>query len=183
MQDSLHIQKNATEFFTVSVEFCAFLSKTSNFSRKAFIDKSLKLLSLLYLKASLLSELEQSGDGYVEKYVTEDDYNRIHSSVTEKLGSLESYFDITEVNGYDSGETVNVSTSECFADVYQDIMNFVIQYRDFEEDDRIIAISECIHSFKEFWGIRVLRLMSELHLVLYSQSYSLNDDYSKNKGL
>jgi len=181
MSDNKVIEKNSAEFLTVAVEFCAFLNKCEKFSRPGFIDKSIKIITLLYLKASILDSIVDENNGYVEKMVTEDDYNKIHALVSEKIGDMEAYFDITDSVGYELGETVNVSITECFADIYQDVMNFVLLYRDFEDDDRFIAVADCIANFKTFWGIRALRLISELHLIRYSDALLLeSEEYSNN---
>jgi len=178
MNDKQVIQKNIAEFITVSVEFCAFLNKCDKFSKHDFIDKSIKILSLLYLKASMIDGSELENSDYLEKFVTEDEYNRIHALVSQKIGSLEVYFDIIDSVGYDSGEAINVSITECFADIYQDIINFVMSYRNFEDEDRFIAVADCISSFKTFWGTRVLRLLSELHLIRYSDRIQDSDKSS-----
>jgi len=175
MTQSNQSQRNISEFFTVSVEFCAFLNKIDKFNRIDFIDKSTKILSLLYLKASILADIEIDSDGFVEKGVTENDYNKIHSSVALKIAQFETYFDIIETPAFESGETVNTSISESFADIYQDLMNFVMQYRDNEDEERLLAIAECMNAFKEYWGIRALRLMAELHNIRYCGDPDLND--------
>ena len=181
MSDNQVIQKNIAEFFTVSVEFCAFLNKSEKFSRADFIDKSIKITTLLYLKASMIDAIQDDNSGYVDKYVNEAEYNKIHALVSEKIGVHETYFDITDSVGFDSGESVNVSITECFADIYQDVMNFVFLYRDFEDEDRIIAVADCIANFKIFWGIRALRLISELHLIRYSDGFLLEKDTMTSK--
>lgn len=170
MNENIQNKKNVAEFFAVATEFCAFLTKAEKFTRGQFVDKSLKLLSLLYLKASLLDEYAGDYDGYLERYVSEDAYNAIHAKVNDILGEHEMYFDITEAAGYETGETVNVSASECYADIFQDVMNFVEQFRDFEEEERMAAVSDIYRSFADFWGIRVLMLSAELHLLRHSAS-------------
>lgn len=175
MSDNTILEKNTTEFFTVSVEFCAFINKAGKFNRTAFIDKSIKILTLLYLKASVIDIAEAEDEPYIEKFVTEEEYNRIHALISDKIGSFETYFDITDSTGFDSGESINVSITECYADIYQDIMNFVYLYRDFVDDDKLIAVFDCINNFKLFWGIRLLRLISELHNIRYSGSFADED--------
>lgn len=175
MSDNSNIEKNIAELFTVSVEFCAFINKAGKFNRTTFIDKSIKLMSLLYLKASVIDFVEYDDNSYVEKCVTEDEYNRIHALLSEKIGSFETYFDIIDGTGFDTGESVNVSVTECITDIYQDIMNFVYLYRDFVDDDKFVAVAECLQNFKSFWGIRLLRVMAELHNIRYSTSFTLDD--------
>jgi len=165
MSDKQILHKNIAEFITVSAEFCAFINKCEKFLRIDFIDKSIKILTLLYLKASMID-------------VVEDEHNEIHALVAEKIGSHEAYFDIVDSVGYDSNESVNVSITECYADIYQDIMNFVMLYRDFDDDERVVAVADCIANFKTFWGTRALRLISELHLIKYGDRILENEKFS-----
>ena len=66
--------KNVIEFVTVAAEFCAFLERAEGMKRKAFVDTTLKILPLLYLKASMLPKCETIGDEAPETYVTEEMY-------------------------------------------------------------------------------------------------------------
>ncbi|KAB4198372.1 DUF5063 domain-containing protein, partial [Bacteroides uniformis] len=45
--------RNTVEFVTVAAEFCKFLEQAEGVKRSAFVDTSLKILPLLYLKASM----------------------------------------------------------------------------------------------------------------------------------
>ena len=45
--------KNVIEFVTVAAEFCAFLERAESMKRSTFVDTSLKILPLLYLKISV----------------------------------------------------------------------------------------------------------------------------------
>ena len=66
--------KNVIEFVTVAAEFCAFLERAERMKRSTFVDTSLKILPLLYLKASMLPKCETIGDEALETYVTEEIY-------------------------------------------------------------------------------------------------------------
>ena len=58
-QTSLVIfDKNSIEFVTVAAEYCAFIERARGSVKKAFVDTALKILPLLYLKASLIPECE-----------------------------------------------------------------------------------------------------------------------------
>ena len=69
--------KNIIEFVTVSAEYCAFIERTPELERDEFIDKIIKILPLLYLKATLLSPEEPEEEGYTERFVTECLYEHI----------------------------------------------------------------------------------------------------------
>ena len=52
--------KNVVEFVTVAAEFCAFLERAEGMKRSMFVDTTLKILPLLYLKASMLPKCEKA---------------------------------------------------------------------------------------------------------------------------
>ena len=86
--------RNTVEFVTVSAEFCGFLERVSEKKRKAFVDTSLKLLPLLYLKASLLPECVRLDEADPETFVTEGDYELVRSSVSALLAEYDDYLDV-----------------------------------------------------------------------------------------
>lgn len=164
-------KKNILDFLAVAAEYCALVEQADIMSQKAFVDKARKVLALLYLKVSLLPEIEPETDSFVEKFVTENDWNFIQAKVSEKLGVCETYFDVVEPMAYDTtNETVNVSTSETFADIYQDLRDMLEVYRVAEEEEQQIALAECVNNYRSFWGVRALLLMNELHLLVFSDT-------------
>ena len=100
-------EKNVIEFVTVAAEFCAFLERAEHMKRKAFVDTSLKILPLLYLKASLLPKCETIGD---EVYSDQP----IKKSISEDLADI--YQDIKDfifVFQLGLNETMNDSLAIC----------------------------------------------------------------------
>ena len=73
-EESIIFHHDTVEFVTVAAEFCGFLERTNRIERWEFIDTALKILPLLYLKASLLPQCEQLGMDELETFVTEEDY-------------------------------------------------------------------------------------------------------------
>ena len=49
-------ERNTLEFVTVALEFCTFVENAGNTGLFDFLDKAVKILPLLYLKATLLPE-------------------------------------------------------------------------------------------------------------------------------
>ena len=66
--------KNTVEFVTVAAEFCGFLERARDMKCYDFVDTALKILPLLYLKATLLPPCEPIGEDEPETFVTEEDY-------------------------------------------------------------------------------------------------------------
>ena len=113
--------KNTVEFVTVAAEFCGFLERTGEMKRRPFVDKALKLLPLLYLKASLLPEYAERMDEFdPETFVTEGDYERVRAGVAALMGRYDDYLDVflddmtTEELAKTLGVKVLISDPGCF---------------------------------------------------------------------
>jgi hypothetical protein len=175
--------KNIIEFITVASEYCGFVEKTEKFSKIDFISKSQKILTLMYLKASLIEKFNKDDieEGNIEKFVTEVDYNFVIEAVSGKLGSLEQFIDIFEPTRTEISEAVQVSLSECFADIYQDLKDFISNYQIGNENIMTEAIFECQLNFEIFWGPRILALLNTIHNILYSDNDLEDDNISNSK--
>lgn len=177
---NLVYSKNIIEFLTVASEYCGFIEKSEKFSKKDFIEKSQKILALLYLKASLIDKYELEVDGDIERFVTEDDYNNIQQTLSEKFGTHEQFLDVWEPRSTESSEAVQVSFSECFTDIYQDLKDFVLNYQIGNEEIMSEIIHECRLNFELFWGPRVIAVLAIIHNLIYSGE-NLDDDEEDEK--
>lgn len=63
-ENEIVYSRNTVEFVTVAAEFCAFLEQSEGRKRRDFVDTMLKLLPLLYLKASLVPHVEGDEEFY-----------------------------------------------------------------------------------------------------------------------
>ena len=85
--------KNSVEFVTVGVEFCAFLERVQELTQEEFASTSIKLLPLLYLKATLLP-IDDENEDYLdspEHFVTEDDYEFLRENIGRLMGENDAY--------------------------------------------------------------------------------------------
>ena len=94
-QDSQIIfERNSVEFVTVAAEFCAFIERSEGQKRAEFVDTLLKILPLLYIKASMLPECEVKGEDGLEAFVTEDDYEVVRINLQEVMADRDDYLEI-----------------------------------------------------------------------------------------
>ena len=117
--------KNIIEFVTVSAEYCAFIERTPELEKEEFVDKIIKILPLLYLKATLLSPEEPEEESYPEKFVTENIYESIRIGIESLLGEEDSYLEVFQTDMKYSEEPLAASISEGLADIYQDLKDFI----------------------------------------------------------
>ena len=86
--------KNSIEFVTVAAEYCGFIERSRGAERNAFVDTALKILPLLYLKATLIPECEMIGEDDLEVFVTEDDYECVQYAIAQVLGPQDDYLEV-----------------------------------------------------------------------------------------
>lgn len=168
-------KKSIVELVAVVVELCSTLESTSSFTKKAFVDKTHKLLALLYMKTTILANDFEAEDG-CEKFVTEKDWEYIRQLVEAKLGSDDNRIEIIEPDNYTSGESVDTYISECFADIFQDARNFAELCKDTSDEGLQAAAAEFIMNYKLYWGTRALAIMNEFHNLLYASDSTIDNE-------
>ncbi len=167
MEEKIVYSKDVIEFVTVAAEYCSFVESVEKDSKKAFLQKSQKLLSVLYLKASLLPRVEPIYEDGNEKFVSEEDWIYIKDKVVQKLGKHEIFLDIYSAVLALEDDSENVSLAEIYADIYQDLMDFVSLYRIAHEEAMNDALWECQQNFQQYWGQRLLVALTAIHNILF----------------
>ena len=162
-------ERNTLEFVTVALEFCTFVETAGQNGLFDFIDKGIKLLPLLYLKATLLPEAEvDDEDDEPELTVTEDMYEAVRTRIAALLGEKDSYLETFHPDMQYSDTPIAAFVSENLADVYQDTGNFVSLFRQGNEEVMLQASALCRANFQEFWGQQLLNALKALHAIRYS---------------
>jgi len=105
------------EFVTVGAEYCAFLEQSEGRDKDSFVDTLLKLLPLLYVKASLLPKVEGSNVFGVETFVTEEDYEWLRTMLTTVMGEDDAYEDLIYDEQMQTDEARWKSVAEELADI------------------------------------------------------------------
>ena len=93
MEELQHIyRRDVLEFVTVATEFCKQLEQCPGSERSEFTSLMQRLIPMVYLKATLVEEVEE-GIGYVEPAVTEADYEFVRTSIAAILRNADDYLD------------------------------------------------------------------------------------------
>ncbi len=165
--------KNSIEFVTVAAEYCGFIERSRGADKQSFVATALKILPLLYLKASLIPECECIGEGDLETFVTEDDYEYVRRSVADVLGAQDDYLEVFLPDMAYSDTPIKKCISEDLADIYQDLKDFIGVFQLGLNVTMNDSLFVCKEHFAEFWGQRLVNTMRALHDVKYHAS---NDD-------
>ena len=167
--------KNSIEFVTVAAEYCVFIERTREVERKTFVDTALKILPLLYLKASLIPECEMIGEDDLEVFVTEDDYEYVRRSVASLLGPQDDYLEVFHPDMAYSDTPIKKCISEDLADIYQDLKDFIGVFQSGLNTTMNDSLCVCKEHFAEFWGQRLVNTMRALHDVKYNSLADMDD--------
>ena len=161
--------KNVIEFVTVAAEFCAFLERAEGMKRKAFVDTTLKILPLLYLKASMLPKCETIGDEAPETYVTEEMYEVLRINLSDILAEKDDYLEVFLPEMAYSDQPIKKNISEDLADIYQDIRDFIFVFQLGLNETMNDSLAICQENFGMLWVQKLVNTLRALHDVKYNQ--------------
>ena len=161
--------RNVVEFVTVAAEFCKFLEQAETIKRSTFVDTSLKILPLLYLKASMLPKCETIGNEALETFVTEETYEILRMNLAGLLAEKDDYLDVFVSDMKYSDQPITRNISEDLADIYQDIRNFIFVFQLGLNETMNDSLAVCRENFALYWGQKLVNTLRALHDVKYNQ--------------
>jgi len=160
--------RNVVEFVAVANEFCKYAEHAQQLKGDELLKILQRILPLMYLKASLLPQLEPFFEDGNEKFVTEADWMNINDILTDKFGTANDYLEVFDEKINDTEGPVTSSISENMADIYQDMKDFLLLYQTGTGEVMNDAIWECRMNFENFWGQKLVNSMRAIHKFLYS---------------
>ena len=171
--------RDVIEFVTVAAEFCNYMERTEGIKRSDFVDTTLKILPLLYLKASLLPECHTIGEDLPENYVTEEVYEVLRMNLSGLLAGQDAYLDVFVEDMKYSDQPITRYISEDLADIYQDIKDFIFVFQLGLNETMNDSLAICQENFREYWGQKLVNTLRALHEVKYTQTEEEEEDIEK----
>ena len=168
--------KDIVEFVTVGVEYCSLIERANEMERAEFNLKLVRMLPLLYLKATLLPTDEVDEADELEYYVTEEQYEYLRASISKLLGEADDYLEVFEADMAYSDTPLAASISEGLADIYQDVRDLLEIYRLGNEELSQAAICRCRRNFVNYWGQKLVNVMRPLHSIAWADPHECDDD-------
>jgi len=160
--------RNVVEFVAVANEFCKYAEHASELKGDEMLKIMQRILPLMYLKASLLPQLDPFFEEGNEKFVSEADWTTINETLKIKFGTANDYLEVFDEKINDSEGPVVASISEDMADIYQDIKDFLLLYQTGTGEVMNDAVWECRMNFENFWGQKLVNSMRAIHKFIYS---------------
>lgn len=160
--------RNVVEFVAVANEYCKYAERASEVKGDELLKILQRILPLMYLKATLLPQLNPFFEDGNEKFVTEADWNKVHDILRGKFGTADDFLEVFDEKMKDSDAPVISSISENMADIYQDIKDFLLLYQTGTAEVMNDAVWECRLNFETVWGQKLLNSLRAIHRFIYS---------------
>lgn len=160
---------NTVEFVTVAAQYCAFMEGVADRDKRDFVETVIRILPLLYLKATLLPACERLDFTDPALVVDEDEYEFVRRAVHNLLGADDDYLEVFSPDMAYSEAALGAEISEDLADIYQDVKNFVGAFGSGVNMTMNDAIVICREHFELYWGQRLVNTMRALHQVRYGE--------------
>lgn len=170
--------KNTIEFVTVAAEYCSFIEQCGGMGERTFLDKISKLLPLLYLKMSLLPEMDTYSLSELTTYVTENQYEAVRQQIQHIIGAHDEYLDVFMEDMRYSETPIVARISENLADVYQQLRDMIGNFQSADLAIMNDSLISCQEEFQGYWGQSALNGLKAIHNVLYSD-VELSDSESE----
>lgn len=163
--DDITQSKSMLEMLTVANEYCFFIETVESKSRDGILKFVNSLLPLLYLKGTLLPAIEVENPEANERFVTEEQWEGVFTTLREKLGNSDEFW-IIDPQHVNETEPLKASLSENLSDIYQDMKDLIMLYQKNTIAARENAMADCKLLFETHWGFRIANILSRLHFLL-----------------
>lgn len=166
--DDLTLKKPILEMLTVANEFCYFFETIEKKEASEILNFMYRVGPLLYLKGTLLPDIEVEDPDANERFVTSEQWETLFYALREKLGKKDEYW-VIDPQYINDTEPLKASLSENICDIYQDLKDFVMLYQKNTYAARQNAVKECVVLFASHWGYRIVNSMSKIHHILHEK--------------
>lgn len=161
------------EIVGLAKSYCELCQTSFEYTKTEFTDKALDLLPRLYWNFFDLSAGVALGESeYFSEYVDESLYEEVRRGISAVMGASDTFLETFEEDMKYSETPITASISECMADIFQPLFNFVSIVHDSEGAQMEEAFISCKEDFESYWSQTLCNALKALNNVKYSE----NDD-------
>ena len=147
------------------IVLAGFLPLIPNFLIDAYPRRIVNLHPALLPKYEILDN-----DYYAEDFVTEENYDIVRANISIVMGEKDDYLDVFMEDMKYSETPILATVSENLADIYQELKNFVMAYKNATNEGLMMnALAEVKEGFQFSWGQKLVNVQRALHEVRYSE--------------
>lgn len=155
----------------LSQRYCSALENAREYEKKDFITEMLDILPRLYLAFSddiYGNENEFSEYNYYPDYVDEEFYDSVRRNIENLMGEDDTFLETFEQDMKYSDTPIASSVSECLADIFQPLYNFISLAKESEMNGLEGILDECKEQFISYWSQTLCNVMRPLNNIKYN---------------
>ncbi len=160
------LKKPVLEMLTVANEYCYYFEHLAKKTHTEILEFVSRIGPLLYLKGSLVPDVEVENPEANERFVTPEEWENLFYSLRETFGKYDEFW-IIDPQYINENEPLKASLSENLTDIYQDMKDFVLLYQRNTYAARQNAVKEIRKLYATHWGYRITNIMAKVHHLLY----------------
>jgi hypothetical protein len=170
------------EFVALAGDYCELLEHASKKRTGELFGDLQQMLPLLYMKAAGLPKPKYCYEEEPATFVKEDDYARIHDALQQKFELFNGITGMSPGTLPNQHELISFRMAESFADLYEELKNFVKLYEVGIPQSVNDAVWICRKSFEHNLGNKIIECLKSLHTLIYNKNSSgsraiRNDDF------
>lgn len=157
------ISQKVKEFLILSDLYCQWVEESGHLSSEEFFEKMLNLFPKIYLRALSLPQIEVMYSADEEQLIGDREIRKIGILLKTICASRDSY---PTVGLNPSGRQymiVRKSLSESLSDLYLELKNFSLWYKQGTLESMNDSIKICADHFSASWGIHLVEILRVLH--------------------
>jgi len=166
------IAPETKEFVKLCRRYFEYLEKLPDSNISDFWPVQLRFLTEIYINILRLPQIEARYSSEIEKFVTEREYNRTFTNLFTYMGTLDKFSDFSDLGHPGIMKVIDSSISETLTDIFQELKDFVLLYETGTLENMNDAIAECVESFGQYWGVKLLSAARIIHINLYQHRYA-----------
>ena len=166
------IAPETKEFVILCRRYFEYLDKLPDSNISDFWPVQLRFMTEIYINVLRLPQIDTRYSSEIEKFVTEREYNRTFTNLLAYIGTLDKFSDFSDLGRPGIMKVIDASLSETLTDIYQELKDFVLLYETGTLENMNDAIAECIDTFGQYWGVKLLSAARIIHINLYQDRYT-----------
>lgn len=161
-------QSRLLEITRLAKSYCELCENAREYPKESFTIAALNLLPRIYWNFFDLSGGVTLGESeYFSDYVDEIMYDEIKNNISAVMGISDTFLETFEEDMKYSDTPITSSISECMADIYQPLYNFISIVHDTEGSMMEEAYVNCKEDFETYWSQTLCNVLRALNNVKY----------------
>lgn len=172
--NELELRSQLLEVTALASDYCATLENARQIEKKDFVIEILSYLPRLYWHFSDLVVDEYNAGleaEYFPSYVDEDFYEAVRRNAETLLGEDDVFLETFEEDMKYSETPIASSISECLADIFQPLYNFLSVVKETDGEQSVGAYCECRENFVAYWSQTLCNVMRALNNVRFNGNF------------